>query len=212
VKPDQEAPLYSDSLRVAAWVVRHVAAFFYSIRRSDVQALMQRAFPEPPVGRLIGAILASGEGLIGRAEAAWLGWPNPPGDGCGLPIGNLTSQWWGNVILDGLDHHAQRTLRIPAYQRYMDDMLLFSDSRAQLEDARDALGAWLLGERGLRLKDPAAPVTSTRRPRVVLGYRLDRDGFVIADKARQRARQRLRVGTLDGPGLTATAACWMFGA
>ena len=41
----------------------------------------------------------------------WLGWNRPQVAGRGLPIGNLTSQWWGNVYLDGLDHYVQRTLR-----------------------------------------------------------------------------------------------------
>lgn len=45
---------------------------------------------------------------------------------CGLPIGNLTSQWWGNWYLNGLDHFAKRSLKARGYIRYMDDMVFFA--------------------------------------------------------------------------------------
>jgi RNA-directed DNA polymerase len=50
----------------------------------------------------------------------------------GLPIGNLTSQWWGNCYLNPFDHFVRRELRCRGYLRYVDDFLLFSDSKAEL--------------------------------------------------------------------------------
>ncbi|MBI3423590.1 MAG: RNA-dependent DNA polymerase [Acidobacteria bacterium] len=50
----------------------------------------------------------------------------------GLPIGNLTSQFWSNVYLDPLDRFVTQTLGCPAYLRYVDDFCLFSDSKRQL--------------------------------------------------------------------------------
>ena len=50
----------------------------------------------------------------------------------GLPIGNLTSQFWGNVYLDPLDHFIKRELRCPGYVRYVDDLLLFGDDKPTL--------------------------------------------------------------------------------
>ncbi len=41
----------------------------------------------------------------------------------GLPIGNLTSQFFGNVHLDALDHFVTERLRAP-YLRYVDDLAL----------------------------------------------------------------------------------------
>ena len=38
--------------------------------------------------------------------------------GVGLPIGNLTSQWLANLLLDRLDHFVKEALRIPGYVRY----------------------------------------------------------------------------------------------
>ena len=41
----------------------------------------------------------------------------------GLPIGNLTSQFWANVYLDPFDHHFRDELGAPGYIRYVDDFL-----------------------------------------------------------------------------------------
>ncbi|GHT68803.1 hypothetical protein AGMMS50239_34580 [Bacteroidia bacterium] len=53
-------------------------------------------------------------------------------DGKGLPIGNLTSQYFANHYLSFADKQATEQLRIPAYVRYMDDMLLWSDDKTEL--------------------------------------------------------------------------------
>lgn len=50
----------------------------------------------------------------------------------GLPIGNLTSQFWGNVYLNRFDHYVKEDLGVPGYIRYVDDFVLFADSKAQL--------------------------------------------------------------------------------
>lgn len=50
----------------------------------------------------------------------------------GLPIGNLTSQFWSNCYLHRLDQFVVETLRCPAYLRYVDDFALFSDDKRQL--------------------------------------------------------------------------------
>ncbi|MBX2893591.1 MAG: RNA-directed DNA polymerase [Saprospiraceae bacterium] len=50
----------------------------------------------------------------------------------GLPIGNLTSQFWANAYLNRFDHFVKETLRVPGYIRYVDDFVLFAESKAQL--------------------------------------------------------------------------------
>ena len=50
----------------------------------------------------------------------------------GLPIGNLTSQFFANLYLDGFDHFVTEVLRAP-YVRYVDDFALFHDDPAVLD-------------------------------------------------------------------------------
>ncbi len=53
--------------------------------------------------------------------------------GCGIPIGNLTSQYFANYYLSATDHFVKETLQVPVYVRYMDDMLLFAESSEKLQ-------------------------------------------------------------------------------
>ncbi len=50
----------------------------------------------------------------------------------GLPIGNLTSQYFANHYLSNFDHYIKETLKITAYVRYMDDMIIWSNSAEEL--------------------------------------------------------------------------------
>lgn len=50
----------------------------------------------------------------------------------GLPIGNLTSQFWANVYMNPFDHFVKRELGCRGYLRYVDDFLLFANSKEVL--------------------------------------------------------------------------------
>ncbi|SIR00763.1 RNA-directed DNA polymerase [Pseudacidovorax sp. RU35E] len=62
---------------------------------------------------------------------------------CGLPIGNLSSQFFANVLLDGLDQHVKHQLRAPHYVRYVDDFVLLHDSPQWLNEAHARIEAKL---------------------------------------------------------------------
>jgi hypothetical protein len=61
----------------------------------------------------------------------------------GLPIGNLNSQFFANVYLNGLDQFVKHALRCRHYLRYCDDFVLLSDDPEQLRDWRVAIAGYL---------------------------------------------------------------------
>jgi RNA-directed DNA polymerase len=63
--------------------------------------------------------------------------------GKGLPIGNLTSQFFANVYLNKLDQFVKRELKVKYYLRYVDDMVLFSKKESDLPAWRDAINNFL---------------------------------------------------------------------
>ena len=69
--------------------------------------------------------------------------------GCGIPIGNLSSQFFANVYLDALDQFVKHVLGVKRYVRYVDDFILFHHDRAQLERWQAAIAEFL--QRDLRL-------------------------------------------------------------
>jgi retron-type reverse transcriptase len=53
---------------------------------------------------------------------------------CGLPIGNLTSQFFANVYLHELDHFVKHALKAKYYFRYVDDFVILDPCPARLND------------------------------------------------------------------------------
>ena len=108
---------------------------FPSIDHAILRGILARTLADPDVLWLIDQILASGA-EVHRAQyrMQWF-----PGDDLfalnrprGLPIGNLTSQFWANVYLNELDQFIKRELHCAAYVRYVDDFVLFADDKRVL--------------------------------------------------------------------------------
>jgi retron-type reverse transcriptase len=72
--------------------------------------------------------------------------------GCGLPIGNLSSQFLANVYLDRLDQFVKHTLKAKRYLRYVDDFVLVHHDRAQLAAWQGQIETFLARELRLSLK------------------------------------------------------------
>ena len=62
---------------------------------------------------------------------------------CGLPLGNQTSQFFGNVYLNGFDHFVMWDLGCKRYIRYVDDFVLLSDSKDELHDWQNQIVEYL---------------------------------------------------------------------
>jgi len=62
---------------------------------------------------------------------------------CGLPIGNLSSQFFANVYLNSLDQMAVHRLKPAGYVRYVDDFVLLHESPQFLHQALQTITAWL---------------------------------------------------------------------
>lgn len=67
----------------------------------------------------------------------------------GLPIGNLSSQFFANVYLNGFDHYVREQLKFKSYLRYVDDFSLFANNSKVLDDARHKIEGFM---QKLRLK------------------------------------------------------------
>jgi len=119
-----------------------VRQFFPSIDHAVLRRTLGRVIGDPDVMGLVDRIIESGVGVLCEEyEMAWF-----PGDDLfaasrprGLPIGNLTSQFWANCYLNPFDHFCKRELRCKGYLRYVDDFLLFAGDKRTLWAWREAL-------------------------------------------------------------------------
>ena len=110
----------------------------------------------------------------------------------GLPIGNLTSQFFANLYLDGLDHFCKEVLGAKGYVRYVDDFVLFHHDPQRLEDWRGRIARFLDGRR-LRLHPRKTRVMETGEPAEFLGFVLLPGGWRrLPEENVRRFRNRLR--------------------
>lgn len=89
----------------------------------------------------------------------------------GLPIGNLTSQFFANLYLDGVDHFIKEQLRVRAYLRYVDDLLILGRDKVQLHEIREQLRERLAQDR-LRLHPRKANIYHTAHGIDLFGYQV----------------------------------------
>ena len=109
----------------------------------------------------------------------------------GLPLGNQTSQFLANVYLNPLDQYVNRELRPACYIRYVDDFLLFGDSKAKLAEMRCAVEDFLEGLR-LLVHERKSRVYRCADGVAFLGWRLFPEKSRLVRENVVRFRRRLR--------------------
>jgi RNA-directed DNA polymerase len=133
----------------------------------------------------------------------------------GLPIGNLTSQFFANLYLDGFDHFVTEVLRAP-YLRYVDDFALFHKDPAVLARWRLQVERYLVGRR-LKLHPSKTMMLPCSEPAQFLGFELHASGRrrLPEDNVR-RFRNRLRglrdqwrAGTIGLDDVDARVGAWI---
>lgn len=171
------------ALRYAQRLVRRNEWFL----KLDVKSFFP-SLPHDVVMATLGSVLADTEALglcerIVRAGGA---------AGRGLPIGNLTSQWFANLVLGRLDRHVLAALRPGGYVRYMDDFVLFGDDKPSLRAMHDAVETFLAAELQLALKPGATMLAPVTHGLPFLGWRLYRGLLRLRPENLRRTRSRLR--------------------
>ena len=193
-----------------------VRQFFPSIDHGVLREILFRKLEDDGVRWLIDEILKSGEGVLNESyDMVYF-----PGDDLfaavrprGLPIGNLTSQFWANVVLDPVDHFVKRELRCSGYARFVDDLVLFADEKQSLWRMKDALVR--------RLQQQRLTVHPGTHPKPVgegisfLGFRIFPDDRRLKRRKAIHYRRRLRamlaeldVGTISPEEVAASVRGW----
>ncbi len=107
-------------------------------------------------------------------------------DGKGLPIGNLTSQFFANLYMNELDQHVKHVLKARHYGRYVDDLVLFHEDPAVLNSWYGQMDDFLRKNLGLHLHPNKKHINS-------VDSGIDFTGFII-----KPGRTYLRRTSLSG--------------
>lgn len=152
-----------------------IEQFFDSVDHGILLHLLKRKIKDRPLLELISRILENGGS-----------------DGKGLPIGNLTSQFFANVYLSSFDHFVKQTLRVENYIRYMDDFVLFSNDKQRLLKCRNEIVDFLEVKLQLQLKPSATFFNQKTNGLSFLGTRIFPSMIRIRTDSARRSFKRLK--------------------
>lgn len=162
-------------LRRFPWYVKiDIQHYFDCIDHACLYALLQRRF--------------KGQAFLALLWRIIHGFAVTPGKG--LPIGALTSQYFANEYLAGLDRYLLETLAVNAHVRYMDDIIWWCDSRATARATLQQVHAYVTTERLLTVK-PATQINRSDHGVSFCGYRIT-PGQLRLSRRRRRRYQQLR--------------------
>lgn len=89
---------------------------------------------------------------------------------CGLPIGNLSSQFFANVYLNELDQYCKKTLKIPYFIRYVDDIVMLSDRHERLAFFYQKMQRFVDGKLELLFHPNKTQSNTTDKGVIFVGY------------------------------------------
>ena len=110
----------------------------------------------------------------------------------GIPIGNLTSQFYANIYLNGFDHFVKETLKCRHYIRYVDDFVVLDNDKARLHQVKAEMEAYLAQHLRLQLHEHKCQISPVKTGTDFLGYRVFPTHRLLRQTSVTRARRRLR--------------------
>ena len=208
---------YQQFARCNAYILKlDIRRYFPSIDQAILKQQLARRIKDRPVLNLLDRIIDNSPDT--RAPVHFF-----PGDNLvsvserrrGLPIGNLTSQFFANLYLDEFDHWLKETMRVKGYLRYVDDLYLLSNDKQQLWALRDDVTE-KLQEIRLSLHADKTQIYRTTERVDVLGYKVSRyrrwlrndNGFRFQRRLRHLSRLH-QTGEIDWPSLNASVQSWI---
>lgn len=111
--------------------------------------------------------------------------------GCGLPIGNLTSQLFSNIYLNGLDNFIKRTLKQKHYGRYVDDFFIVGHDRRALAKMVPQIQNYLQKELALSLHPNKIYLQEVNKGVNFLGVTIKPNRRYLLNKTKKRINRRM---------------------
>ena len=111
--------------------------------------------------------------------------------GKGMPLGNLTSQFFANIYLNELDMFVKHNLRARHYIRYVDDFFIFHKNREVLQEYKEKINIFLRRNLLLNLHPQKSRIKPLARGLDFLGYRIFYYHVLLRKRNLRKMEQKL---------------------
>jgi retron-type reverse transcriptase len=128
---------FNDSNHVPGWCLKaDIRHYFQEVDHEILVKIIGKKIKDEKITWLAGQILGNHHSKT---------------EGKGMPLGNLTSQFFANVYLNELDYFIKHGLKARHYARYVDDFIILHNSKPQLEEWKERINTFLKKELKLEL-------------------------------------------------------------
>ncbi|MFH1972467.1 MAG: RNA-directed DNA polymerase [archaeon] len=107
-------------------------------------------------------------------------------------MGNLTSQFFANLYLNELDYFVKRKLKIKYYIRYVDDFIIFHNSKEKLEFYKEEIGSFLTSKLDIELHPDKSRIFPIHRGTNFLGFKIFPYHRIIKNQNLRRFKGKLK--------------------
>lgn len=140
--------------------------------------------------------------IVIGSEKEWVGLPHNKSlkyspEGCGLPIGNLTSQVFSNVYLDRLDKYCKLILKCRHYGRYVDDAYIVSHDKEFLKNVIPKIKDYMYKELGLELHLGKTQINNASKGVEFLGAYIKPYRTYMSNQCLRRMRRKINEHKAD---------------
>ena len=156
-----------------------IVQYFNSIDRDILKTLLTKWIKNKEVLWMLNEIINSSSQIDKYRE-------------CGLPLGNLTSQFFANIYLNELDQFVKHTLRIKPYIRYMDDILILGNDKRVLLKMAFRIKDFVKENLALDFHEKGFQPFPVKRGIAFLGFRIYPFYRKVLPKGINRFRKRLK--------------------
>ena len=186
---------------VSAWFLQlDIRSFFMSMDREILLGMLARHVRDPRLLELAALIVRNDctRDFVYKGDPRLLQGIPPHKSlfhipkGKGLPIGNLTSQFFGNVYLNELDQFVKHILKARFYLRYVDDFVLLHTDREMLMHYQEQISLFLTQRLALELKAEQT-IKRVSEGANFLGYIVRPDYSLVRGRVAGNLRARLRM-------------------
>ncbi len=159
-----------------------IKQYFETVNHPVLVKILRKKIVDPRIMWLITVILAN---------------YNTTEMGIGMPLGNLTSQFFANVFLNELDQYVKHTLKAEYYIRYVDDFVILDHSRKQLEEHKTKIEHFLNEKLKLQLHPDKSRIISLSHGVEFLGLKLFPHHKTLKKKNVRKFERKLKELSLD---------------
>lgn len=111
--------------------------------------------------------------------------------GKGMPLGNLTSQFFANVYLNEFDHFVKEKLNTRYYIRYVDDFVILHKDKKILEKWKNKIDCFLKEKLRIEIHPEKTRIIELRRGITFLGFRIFQEYRLLKKSNTKRIWKRL---------------------